>query len=199
MLTKKFHDRIVYSRRMNRLTDLIISLLDDSKEILDVGCGDGKIDAMIMERKPNINITGIDVLVRDTTYIPVIEYDGVNIPDIAEKPDTIMAIDVLHHTDNPEKLVAEMVRKTNKYLIIKDHYKHGLLSYIKLRAMDYVGNAHYKVRLPYNYLSPKMWEKIFQDNGLKVVQIERRLNLYTGILHFLFDGNLHFIVKLEKK
>ena len=196
MLTGKFHDAFVYDRRMMRLTELLTDFLSDSKEILDVGCGDGKIDAMILE-KMEVNITGVDVLIRDTTYIPVIRYDGIHIPD-GGKPDTIMTVDVLHHTDDPAALVREMVRCTGKYIVIKDHYKHGFMSYLKLRAMDYVGNAHYKVRLPYNYLSPTQWDKIFSDNGLKVVKKVESLGLYKGLFHLLFDRNLHFIVKLEK-
>ena len=196
MLTGKFHDAFVYDRRMERLSELLKDFLSDSKDILDVGCGDGKIDALIL-KDSDVNISGVDVLVRDTTYIPVKEYDGVHIPK-DETPDTVMTVDVLHHTDDPAALVAEMTRCTGKYIVIKDHYRHGLLSYLKLRAMDYVGNAHYKVRLPYNYLSPRQWDRIFEENNLKVVKKTESLNLYKGLFHLLFDSNLHFIVKLEK-
>lgn len=196
MLTGKFHDAFVYDRRMKRLTELLTDFLSDSKNILDVGCGDGRIDAMILENN-DVSITGVDVLVRDTTYIPVIEYDGIHIPDDGE-PDTIMTVDVLHHTDDPAALVREMTRCTGRYIVIKDHYRHGFISYLKLRLMDYVGNAHYKVRLPYNYLSPAQWDEIFRENGLKVVKKAESLDLYTGLFHLLFDRNLHFIVKLEK-
>lgn len=199
MLTGKFHDKLVYSRRMERLTELLTPMLNDSKRILDLGCGDGKIDSLIMVNMPNVDIRGIDVLVRPKTYIPVDQYDGKHIPVEDDAVDTIMVIDVLHHTDDPSALVKEMTRCTSRYIIIKDHYKHGLLSYLKLRAMDYVGNAHYKVRLPYNYLSPKQWNQIFEKNGLRAVRLEQNLNLYKGLFHILFDRNLHFIAKLEKR
>ena len=193
-----FHDKFVYSRRMQRLTELLSEFLCDSREVLDVGCGDGMIDSLIM-KKLDIKIKGIDVLVRDKTYIPVYEYDGINIPvDDKGKPDTIMTIDVLHHTDDPALLLSVMTDRTKKYIIIKDHYCHGYLSYIKLRVMDYVGNAHYKVRLPYNYLSRKQWENLYEQNGLRIVKIQEKLNLYDGLLHLIFDKDLHFIVKLEK-
>lgn len=40
--------------------------------------------------------------------------------------------------------------------------------------------------------------KIFKENELRVVELERNLNLYKGLFHILFDRNLHFITKLEK-
>ncbi len=197
-LTKIFHNKLVYSRRMTRLTELLLPLLKDSKNILDVGCGDGKIDSYILEQDKNVTIRGIDVLVRPDTYIDVMEYDGKTIPYKDNSFDTIMIVDVLHHTDDPKAIVAELARVSSRYVIIKDHVKSGIISYIKLRAMDYVGNAHYHVRLPYNYQTEKQWRCIFETNDLKVVSMQRHLNLYTGIFHLLFDRELHFIAMLEK-
>lgn len=153
MITKVFHDKVVYSKRMSRLSELLTPLLSDSKSVLDVGCGDGKIDSLLLHKsKNNFDIKGIDVLVRPDTYIDVTEYDGSHIPYENNSFDTVIAIDVLHHTDDPGVVFAEMVRVAKSTIIVKDHVKSGWISYFKLRAMDYVGNAHYHVRLPYNYL-----------------------------------------------
>lgn len=197
-LTKLFHNKLIYSRRMTRLAELLLPLLKGAKNVLDVGCGDGKIDSYILEQNKNVTIRGIDVLVRPDTYIDVKEYDGKTIPYKDNSFDTVMIIDVLHHTDNPQAIVTELTRVSSRYVIIKDHVKSGIISYIKLRAMDYVGNAHYHVRLPYNYQTDRQWKDIFEANGLKTVSVQRQLNLYTGILHLLFDRKLHFIAVLEK-
>lgn len=198
MFTKRIHDKMIYSRRMKRLSELIIPLLEDSREVLDVGCGDGKIDYLIKQKKDKLSIQGIDVLVRPNTFIKVKEYDGNTIPYDDDFFDTVILIDVLHHTDEPEKLLSECTRVAKKYVIIKDHIKHGIITYLKLRAMDYVGNAHYHVRLPYNYLTERQWRDIFLKNGLRIDAKITQLNLYEGFFHLLFDRNLHFITKLEK-
>lgn len=198
-ITKTFHNKMVYSRRMTRLTELILPLLKHSKNILDVGCGDGKIDNYLLTQNSSISIQGIDVLVRSDTYIDVKEYDGKTIPYDDNSFDTVIVIDVLHHTDNPSALVGELKRVSSKYVIIKDHVQYGIISYLKLRMMDYVGNAHYNVRLPYNYQTGKQWEVIFRENRLKPVKIQRDLNLYTGLFHYLFDRKLHFIAVLKKE
>ena len=64
--------------------------------------------------------------------------------------------------------------------------------------MDYVGNHHKHVKLTYNYMSLKQWQKMFTDNGLKIKKFETDLNIYTGIFHLFFDRKLHFIAVLEK-
>lgn len=198
-ITKIFHNKVVYTRRMTRLTELILPLLKHSKNILDVGCGDGKIDNYLLTQNSSISIQGIDVLVRSDTYIDVKEYDGKTIPYDDNSFDTVIVIDVLHHTDNPSALVGELKRVSSKYVIIKDHVQYGIISYLKLRMMDYVGNAHYNVRLPYNYQTGKQWEEIFRENRLKPVKIQRDLNLYTGLFHYFFDRKLHFIAVLRKE
>lgn len=198
MFTKTFHNKMIYSRRMARLTELISEMLEGTQKILDVGCGDGRIDSYLMSSNKEIEIIGIDVLVRDNTYIDVIEYDGYHIPLKDNVVDTVMVIDVLHHVDDPQRLIKEMVRVTSDSIIIKDHIKVGFVSYIKLRLMDYVGNAHYHVRLPYNYLTKEQWDSVFMNNNLELKIYKTDLNLYTGLFHILFDRKLHFIAKLKK-
>ena len=199
-ITDKFHSMFVYNRRMSQLHGHISKLIQrhDIKEILDVGAGDGMIDSMLMAHA-NVSITGIDVLVRDKTYIPVEQYDGLHIEKEDGSVDTLMLIDVLHHTDDPEAVFKEVCRVSNRYVIVKDHVKHGLISYLKLRLMDYVGNSRFHVRLPYNYLTSSRWNKMFDDNDLDIVSYKTNLNLYTGLCHLLFDSNLHFIVLLKKR
>ncbi|MBQ8218495.1 MAG: class I SAM-dependent methyltransferase [Bacilli bacterium] len=199
-LCNVFHDKFIYNRRMEQLYYHLSSLVKkyNCSSILDIGAGDGKIDKMIQD-KCNVSITGIDVLVRDYTYIPVIEYDGNSIPLKDNSINATMMIDVLHHTDNPSIVFNEAVRVSNKYIIVKDHIKSNWISYIKLKMMDYVGNKHYSVRLPYNYLTKNEWDKLFNEANVKLVKYKTDLNLYSGIFHLLFDKDLHFIAVLEKE
>lgn len=192
------HSKLIYSQRMGRLAEILNDFIRNScNEILDVGCGDGKIDLFLMKCRNDLNIIGIDVLVREKTYIHVTEYDGTNIPLNDNSVDTLMMIDVLHHTKNPADIIKEAVRVANKNIIIKDHIKTGIISYIKLRFMDYIGNAHYGVDLPYNYLTLKEWKTLFRQNGLTIDKYITNLNLYKGFGHLLFDKNLHFVVRLN--
>lgn len=199
-ITEKFHQKFIYNGRMTQLHHHLSEIIKKfhCKEILDIGAGDGKIDSMLQE-STGVNISGVDIFVRDKTYIPVQKYDGKHLDISDHGIDTIMLIDVLHHTDNPNDVFKEAVRVADRYIIIKDHFKHGFVSYIKLRMMDFVGNKPYGVSLPYHYLTPKQWRQLFRKNNLEMVYMKSNLCLYKGIFNFLFDSNLHFIAVLRKR
>lgn len=199
MFTKALHDGFVYNRRMDLLSDIISRQLKNGAKVLDIGCGDGKIDKLIMQKK-DVDIYGVDVLVRGTTYISVQEYDGERLPYEDNSFDTIIFIDVLHHIKTPFTIMQEAARVAKSNIIIKDHFKKGILAYSTLKFMDYVGNAHYGVNLPYNYMTEIEWEQLFNQLNLTVAQrkesYQTNLHLYPFPFNLIFDRNLHFIADL---
>lgn len=195
MLTEKIHKNFVYDRRMKLLSDYFAGSLNTGCFVLDIGCGDGKIDHLIMQ-KIDAHIEGLDVLVRDETYIPVSQFDGKQIPFDDNSFDTIIVIDVLHHTDDPKQLLREMKRVAKKNILIKDHILGGFMSKSTLKLMDYVGNSHYGVRLPYNYLTKTEWTNIFEELDLKIHKWKDKLHLYPMPWSLIFDRKLHFIANL---
>jgi len=180
---------------MDLLSDIIGSYLEDVEKVLDVGCGDGKIDNLIMQKK-TVDISGVDVLVREDTYIKVREFDGEHLPFEDNSFDAVLFVDVIHHIDNPGIILSEAKRVAKRKIIIKDHLSKSKLDDITLKFMDYVGNAHYGVRLPYNYMSKKQWEELFSMFNLNTENWNERLSLYPFPFTLFFDRKLHFIAKL---
>ena len=191
------HDRLVFRRRVEVLADRLAALLPAGARVLDVGCGSGDIARAVMARRPDLAIEGIDVLVRGETAIPVREYDGVNIPFPDRAFTAAMFVDVLHHTDDPARVLGEAKRVAGEAIVIKDHFRDGLLAGPTLRFMDWVGNAGHGVRLPYNYLSRREWEALWAGCGLEVERIEERLGLYPPPASWLFERGLHFVARLR--
>ncbi len=74
------HENLVYGRRTRVLAQSLANYLPTGSSVLDVGCGDGTIDALMMEQRPDVAIRGVDVLIRPTTRIPVDHFDGTNLP-----------------------------------------------------------------------------------------------------------------------
>jgi SAM-dependent methyltransferase len=196
VITKKLHDKFVYNHRMELLSDIISTQLHDGQKILDIGCGDGKIDYLIMQKK-KVDIIGVDVLVRSTTYIPVQEYDGHVLPFTSNTFDVVLLIDVLHHIGVPLGIMQEAKRIAKGNVIIKDHLREGFLAYSTLKFMDYFGNAHYGVRLPYNYLNKSEWDTLFRQVGLTIQEYNKKLNLYPFPFTLFFDRGLHFVATLN--
>lgn len=192
----KVHGTLVYDRRMKVLASHLSVLLPPNARVLDVGCGDGMIDSLIMQYRPDVVISGIDVLARDYTYIPVSVFDGKAIPYDTGSFDAVMFVDVLHHTDNPEIILREAKRVSRNWVLLKDHSRDGLISVVTLRLMDWVGNAHCGVSLTYNYFSEEKWRDVFASVGFAIQEWNNHIGLYPWPANWFFERKLHFIAKL---
>ncbi|QDM28177.1 class I SAM-dependent methyltransferase [Tardiphaga sp. vice304] len=191
------HTALIPARRTSRLADLLSVHLPRNANVLDYGSGDGLLASLIMKHRQDVTIVGIDVLKRPTSLIPVEIFDGKTIPHADKSFSAVMIVDVLHHTDDPQSVLREVARVTQGSVIIKDHLADSMLSRPILRCMDWVGNAPYGVRLPYNYLSTKQWDAIFDGAGLSTTSLSKKLNLYPAPLSWVFDRDLHFIANLS--
>jgi 2-polyprenyl-3-methyl-5-hydroxy-6-metoxy-1,4-benzoquinol methylase len=192
------HDKAVFRRRVRVLSAHIADALDAGGTVLDVGCGDGSIARSLMDMRPDISIHGIDVLKRPHTLIPVTIFDGHTFPSADKAYDWVTIVDVLHHTDDPCRIVAEAARVARRGIVIKDHLREGFGAYTTLRIMDWVGNRGHDVRLPYNYLARAEWKAIFEKTGLEVQNWLDALSLYPFPADLAFDRKLHFIAALRR-
>src|SRR5271166_1785837 len=100
-VTASLHEGYVHPRRIRRLAELLTGLLPHGASVLDVGCGDGLLARRIQDRRPDARVSGIDVLVREKTHIPVQHFNGTTIPERDGAIDVVLLVDVLHHTDDP--------------------------------------------------------------------------------------------------
>lgn len=192
------HGAMVFNRRVSVLANHLAANLPANARVIDIGCGSGDIAAAIMRLRPDVQIQGVDVLVRPGTAIAVSPYDGQVLPFQADSFDVAMMIDVLHHTDDPGVVLAEAQRVARKSVLLKDHFRDGFLAGPTLRFMDWVGNAPHGVRLPYNYLSGREWSSLWERLGLHVDRLRDRLGIYPAPFSWLFDRKLHFVALLGK-
>lgn len=196
-LIDSIHGGYVFKRRVQVLSRHLSELLPKDAKVLDVGCGDGLIAKLIMERRPDLTIEGIDVLVRPQTHVPVKAFDGTVIPHADKSFDAVMFVDVLHHTDDPLVLLREAVRVARQAVVLKDHCMDGFLAGPTLRFMDWVGNARHGVVLPYNYWPESRWEQAFRELTLTPEDYRPRPGLYPFPASLLFERSLHFLARLR--
>ena len=194
-LLEKIHGSYVHNRRVRVLARELSALLPANGQVLDVGCGDGLLAALMQKDKPNVVITGIDVLVRDHTHIPVVKFDGTTIPFPDRSFDTLVFVDVLHHMDDPVLLLREAARVARKTIVIKDHTLNGFAAGPTLRFMDRIGNRRYNVALPYNYWPKEEWLNAFEALGLTLRTWKSKLDLYPRSVDWFVGRSLHFIAQ----
>ena len=193
----KLHSNLIFGRRVRVLAGMLADLVPPGTQtLLDIGCGSGQIARIVNERRPDVQITGIDILVRPDTLIPVQPFDGTTIPMADQSVDVAMFVDVLHHTEDPRVLLKEAKRVARQAILIKDHCRDGFLAGPTLRMMDWVGNKHHGVVLPYNYWPEACWRQAFVDLGLTVDVWTQKVPLYPWPLSWLFQRQLHYVARL---
>jgi SAM-dependent methyltransferase len=192
------HERLVLNRRVRVLARWFNELLPRNARVLDVGCGDGELSALIRQNRSDLTIQGIDVLARAQTRIPVQIFDGLHFPFDDAEFDVVMFSDVLHHTVDPTVLLREAHRVTRGSILIKDHFREGLAAGARLRFMDWVGNARFGVALPYNYWTKAQWQVAWKQIGLEPEVIVTKLGLYPKPANWIFESKLHFFARLKR-
>lgn len=191
------HAHFVAGRRVRVLCSHLSRLIPANSRVLDVGCGDGFIAWLLKQGRADINVQGIDVLVRPDAKISVQSFDGQYIPYKNGSFDVVILVDVLHHADNPLNLFAEVLRVSRHAVLIKDHILKGFLAGPTLRFMDRVGNARHGVELTYNYWTQERWQQVFQSLGVQVALWNQNLGLYPRPAKWVFERSLHFLALLK--
>ncbi len=120
-LMKRLHQPI-YASRLRALVPLMTAHLRENDQVLDVGCGAGSLGRAIME-SPNcparVTVTGLEVEKRDgEPFIFVTNYDGEHFPFPENAFDMVILADVLHHADDPHRLIRESLRVARRGLLI---------------------------------------------------------------------------------
>lgn len=187
---------LIFPRRIRVLARHIAPLVPRGATVLDLGCGDGLLGRTIRMERPDLALTGMDVLVRPKTHIPVQEFDGLSVPMGDRSVDVILLVDVLHHADNPIRLLTEAARVARQAIIIKDHLQSGWFDRQTLRLMDWTGTAALGASLPCNYWSAQEWTLALQRIGAAIETWNTDLGLYPWPASALFDRSLHFVARV---
>ncbi len=193
-----FHTKYIFSQRISRIANLVSPRLGSGESVLDIGAGSGELAQMILTQRSDLTIRGVDVVPRSHTAIPVSIFDGRDLPFPDGAFDSAILIDVLHHAENPKRLLEEALRVVRSKVIIKDHLREGIGAQLTLSAMDFVGNWRFNVALPCRYLSRQEWQDMLRAFGVSVFDWNERPRIYRQPWSLLFDRRLHVLFTMQK-
>lgn len=198
-LVSPAHAVMVDSRRVKRLAMHIAAIVPTAGSLrgVDVGCGSGRLTALLAAARSDLSLEGIDIIERNRQFIDVKLFDGKELPLPNKSVDFCILTDVLHHCDDPAGMLRECERVSTRFIVVKDHFSDGAWDAALLRVMDWVGNRGHEVPLPHNYFSRNGWSKLIAELGLSTTTQLDRLDLYPFPFTYIFDSSLHFLALLK--
>ncbi len=88
--------------------------------VLEVGAAESWIGGMLKAENPRRDVQLLDVVDLNRTDLPLTLYDGHTIPFPDNHFDTTLVMMVLHHCDDPERVLVEAARVTRSRLIVTE-------------------------------------------------------------------------------
>lgn len=166
-------------QRADQFTSLFEPYLPSQSHVLDIGGGWGFYDQPLSRRGHYLTV--LDVQKPGYQQAPVVIYDGnAPFPFPDKSFDASLLITMLHHTEDPEKVLTEAKRVTRGVVIvIEDVYRHsaGQLWTIlrdKIYNFEYFGH-------PCQFKTSSSWQKLFEKLGLRVVKHEEIYTRLAGL------------------
>ena len=138
--------------------------------ILDLGCGTGAISRLIKAKNKN-DLTLVDVQFNNMCdQFPVIIYDGKKLPFKKNHFSTTLLITVLHHSQSHKRVLDEVSRVTSGNIIIVEDIFTDILG----RVITFIGDCivNWEIHSIFRNHTKADWIKIFQNKGLKILEVE---------------------------
>lgn len=168
-----------------RTLDAIFKTLGSAGPIetaLDFGSGDGFFCDRLRHAKVAGHITPIDVVERKHSLVRPVLYEGGPLPFADASFDLVYAIDVLHHCPDPAAALAELMRTTRRWLLIKDHNCDGWVGHWALAVLDELGNRRFGIPSPGRYQRQWGWVSLLESQGFRRQAWLHPLACHTGML-----------------
>ncbi len=156
--------------------------------LADIGCGDGLVAWCLKANVESIVLTDVHSYLDERIQFPFYGYsEGLPLP-LTERVDTSLLLTVLHHSEDPIKLLKETKGITrHRAIVIESVFgvandtatPKSVLRTLDLERqlkyqtfLDWLYNRvfHDGVPVPFNFNTPAAWLQVFRDTGWEVEQ-----------------------------
>lgn len=150
--------------------------LRDARTVLNLGSGDGYL-SQYLEGRPgygaSLAITDVDVADHSTTGRRPLIFDGERLPFPDGHFDVTLCMYVLHHTPEPDQIIAEIRRVTRRTVVVAEDLAETWLD----RALCFyhaVRFDHWNTRSGrFGFRTHAGWTKAFAAHGLRLTRSVR--------------------------
>lgn len=170
------------NQRAKDITEFILPLFKGSGNILDIGCGSAHLGFMLSKLTKR-KVEFLDIKKAPFTHpeVKVKLYDGKKLPFPDNFFETSMVVFTLHHTYDAVYVLKEMVRVTNRNIIIVEDLlrsKH-FVDIASIVLKDLITNFFY-TKITLQYKTVPEWKEIFKNLNLTI-----KKDIYFGSNSFL--------------
>lgn len=205
--------------------DILRKFLPESGTCLDLGCGDGKLTALLFEQSPTKKLTliGIDADADETQraaqfsfYTRIHTCPGSNIPEETGSMDYVISNSVLEHIQDIEATIAEVARLLNNggrfvFTVPSPGFHRCLFGPLNQHASRQTYLEEMDQRLAhYRYWSTEEWRAILGKYGLEIetqreyfngheVRRWESISRFTAGILYALGGRKHAPIQVQKK
>ena len=158
--------RRLAERRVGEKLNELMPYLNSTDNVLDVGSGNGVLCHELRKRNYEVIALDIDYVSFIESIKPII-YDGVRMPFEDACFDVALLITVLHHTQNPERVLMEAKRVAKRIIVIEESYSNVFNKYLTY-FVDSVFNFEFFGH-PHTNKTDAGWRDVFERLGLRLV------------------------------
>jgi SAM-dependent methyltransferase len=149
--------------------------LEKDFRYLDLGTGNGGVAELL--RRESYQIQGMDVQDRDFFKSKILLYNGRKIPLEDKTYDAGFLLTVLHHCEDPDKVLAELGRVCDKQLFVMEDVSSNAIMAFLTKSMDSLVNDEW-MNHPHQNRTIAEWEASFKKQGLFIKKrIDHRILL----------------------
>jgi len=170
----------------------ITRFIKDGDHVLDLGAGKC-LKGWYLKKRRKIKLTSLDIYRDKKALLPVILYDGQNVPFEGNSFDVVLLLGVLHHVKvgEREKIIKEARRVSKGLVVILEDTPENKRERFFNRIWDRIFNLPNRGARFFPYFSQRKWEACFRRVGMQLQHKEKVkspwswLNQYTRALYVL--------------
>jgi SAM-dependent methyltransferase len=196
-----WHHRAVRVPRADRVAAALAEVAGGrASSVLDVGCGDGRVGRAVAQRLGATTLRGVDLLVNPGDVLAGAAIrEGEPLPFADRSFEVVLLADVLHHAEDPRRLLAESLRVASRVVAIKEHVASGWASRALLLAMDMVGNAQRGVAVTGRYFGPDALRELAVSAGGVITAVRWPVHVHRPGLRRLAPSELQVAAAVERR
>ncbi len=167
---------IAIHNNARRKARILLPYTKNNAAVLDFGCGDLALARELKKVRPNLRITGVDIVdfgIRPKGIL-FSQYDGEKLPFQNNSFDVVIAWHVFHHIVNPLAAFCECMRVAKQRVIFVEPVWRHQLEVPGMMFMDWLFNVWKSrdISMAFTFHSRAWWEEqIIKHNGrLRTVQ-----------------------------